>query len=321
MSAPERQRGVALIVALLVVAIAVILVAALLDRGELALARTRNVLRGEQADAYALGLDRYAAQVLMASKAKGGADSSASPWAMPLPPQDVPGGTIAGAMRDLDGCFNLNNLAPTAAHRSEWSRVFATLLLTLQLDPTLEQAVDNWLDPARADTEDGNRYLSQAPPYRPRGGLFVHVSELRLVRGVDGTAYARLAPHVCVLAPGSTINVNTATLPVLWALTGSQAAAESRWQGGRADWQDVGQFLQGQPPITDTGGLASLIDVYSHDFLLRGDLVLDDVPFTRWSVLHHTQGGPGGGVRIVARSSGSDEALTGPVPIAAPDTR
>ncbi len=72
MTAPmRRQRGVALLVALLVVALATILIAALLDRGELALARTRNVLRGEQAEAYAQGLEAYAAEVLIQTRNQG----------------------------------------------------------------------------------------------------------------------------------------------------------------------------------------------------------------------------------------------------------
>jgi len=46
-----------LLVALLVVALATVLIAALLDRGELTAARTRNGLRTTQAEAYALGLE------------------------------------------------------------------------------------------------------------------------------------------------------------------------------------------------------------------------------------------------------------------------
>ena len=59
-----RQRGVALLVALLVVALATVLIASLLDRGELGRARTRNQLREAQAQAYAQGLEVYAARVL-----------------------------------------------------------------------------------------------------------------------------------------------------------------------------------------------------------------------------------------------------------------
>ena len=62
--AMTRQRGVALIIALLVVALAAILIAGLLDRGGLAAARTRNALREMQAEHYAKGLEDYAARVL-----------------------------------------------------------------------------------------------------------------------------------------------------------------------------------------------------------------------------------------------------------------
>jgi len=108
----SRQRGVALLVALLVVALATVLIAGLLDRGELGLARTRNQLLESQAQAYAQGLEAYAARILQQDWALngGGADSNGSTWAVPFPPTPVPGGTIAATMRDRNGCFNLNNL-------------------------------------------------------------------------------------------------------------------------------------------------------------------------------------------------------------------
>ncbi|MEO7014110.1 MAG: hypothetical protein ABI127_07335, partial [Dokdonella sp.] len=116
MNGPQRQRGVALLIALLAVALAVILIASLLDRGELAYARTRNALRGEQAIAYSEGLEAYAAQVLMRDRAENSnLDTLSDVWAMPLPPQEVPGGRISARMSDLNGCFNLNNLSPDLA--------------------------------------------------------------------------------------------------------------------------------------------------------------------------------------------------------------
>ena len=87
----KRQRGVALIIALLAVALALVLIAGLLDRGELTLARTRNTLRAEQAQAYAEGLEAFAARVLVKSSEEGpGIDAADSLWALPLPPQTVP---------------------------------------------------------------------------------------------------------------------------------------------------------------------------------------------------------------------------------------
>lgn len=308
----RRTRGVALVVALLVVALATILVAALLDRGELALARTRNALRAEQAEAYAQGLEAYAVQVLMLPR--DGADTAASPWAQPMPPQVVPGGVVTATMRDLDGCFNLNNLDP--GHKQQWQPVFVRLLAALGVDPGVEVAVERWLDPAQADAAEANAYLAQAEPYRPRGGPFAHVSELRLVRGVDGAAYARLAPHVCALPPGTKINVNTASVPVLQALVGSGttpatlAVAQKLWQNGQARWEQPSSFWQAALGAAPAGG--DWIDTHSDAFLARGDIVLDGVPFTVFRLILAPAGGR---VEVVQRSRGADDVLLGAAPI------
>ncbi|MBA8884261.1 type II secretion system minor pseudopilin GspK [Dokdonella fugitiva] len=317
MIARSRQRGVALLVALLVVAIAVILVAALLDRGELALARTRNSLREQQAEAYSLGLETYAAQVLIAASNE--VDSNASPWAMPLPPQDVPGGVIRATMRDLDGCFNLNNLAPPAlgGNPALWAPTFGGLLAALALDPGIAAAVQGWLDPEQAEVAESARYLAQSVPYRAHGGVFAHVSELRLVRGVDAGAYAKLAPHVCALPPGTAINVNTASAPVLQALLqdATPAVAQSLWQDGRALNQTVSQFTGQLAPLgVSLRSPAPPIDVHSRYFLARGDIVLDGVPYTFFSVIER---GQGRGVRVLARSRGADDALVAAAPVRA----
>lgn len=312
----QRQRGVALLVALLVVALAVILVAALLDRGELALARTRNLLRGEQAEAYAQGLEAYAAEVLQKTWQER-LDTNTSPWAMPLPTQPVPGGAIGATMRDQNGCFNLNNLAAAVPQHAQWRGVFGRLLARLGLASELGTAVERWLDSddAAADT---NAYLAQSVPYRPHGGPFAHVSELRLVRGVSGEAYARLAPHVCALPRGTKLNVNTATVPVLWALSVklSQATAEKLWNGGQARYGGPSEFLA-QAGLGDEPELNDLLDVRSTYFLVRSDIVLDAVPFTFYSLIERVQGRD---IHVLQRSRGADSALVAAAPIAAGET-
>jgi len=319
---PQRQRGVALLVALLVVALAVILIAALLDRGELAFARTRNALRSEQADAYAQGLEIYAAQVLSKSRELPGNDTNQSPWALPLPPQPVPGGVISAKMSDLNGCFNLNNLSshapPTGSIGNDWIDVFGRLLGTLGLDPNLAGAVQSWLGASPSSGEiSQNVYLSLATPYRPHGGLFSHVSELRLVAGITSDVYARLAPYVCALPPGTTINVNTASVPVLRSLGRnnaiSQAVAMAIWNNGQANITDVPSMARSANIDPSLLPSSSMVGTSSTYFLARGDIVLDDVPFTFFSMIERGQQGP---IRVLARSRGSDDTLTVAAPIA-----
>lgn len=317
MSAPRRrQRGVALLVALLVVALAVILVAALLSRGDLALARTRNLLRGEQAQAYAQGLEAYAAQVLTKTRGEG-PDTRASAWAMPLPTQPVPGGSIGATMIDQNGCFNLNNLSPQSdpAARAQWRRIFRKLLEVLGLRADLSDAVEGWLDAERRGAE-ANFYLAQAVPYRPRGGLFAHVSELRLVRGVSGEVYARLAPYACALPPGTKLNVNTASLPLLWSLDKNltRADAERLWKGGQARYGSLDEFRQ-EAGAALPQALDAVLDTASTYFLARSDVVLDAVPFTFYSLIERKPV-----VRVLQRSRGADTALVAAAPIADEET-
>lgn len=323
---PKRQRGVALLVALLVVALAVILIAALLDRGELAFARTRNALRSEQADAYAQGLEIYAAQVLSKVQTEQpGPDTNQSPWAQPLPPQPVSGGVISAKMRDLNGCFNLNNLSPKSHDSAKWIGIFQQLLPKLGIsDPNLAKAVQSWFVPGGQGEVSTNVYLAQPIPYRPRSDVFAHVSELRLVAGVTADVYAKLAPYVCALPPGTALNVNTAAPPLLQSIVQNLSAAKAAaiWNNGQANYRDVGTFA------TDAGIAqlqvstllpATMFDVVSTYFLARGDIVLDDVPFTFYSLIERPPlhgPNPRRGIRVLARSRGSDDTLTVAAPIA-----
>ena len=302
MRMPKHERGIALLIALLTVALAAVLIAGLLDRGELALARTRNALRGEQAEAYAQALEAYAARILIKDLDDGEQDDHSDLWASPLPPQQVPGGVMLASLTDLNGCFNLNNLG--AGDDGTWLTMFGRLLAAVGVDAEIATAVKDWIGPT--DSADGF-YLAQPLPYRSAQRAFAHVSELRLVRGVTGEVYARLAPYVCALPPGTRINANTASVPVLQTLGISKAQAESVWQGGQAHL--TAQSLHDLQGIDVRVVSSNRVGVASSYFLARGDIRLDDVPFTFYSLIERSQGA----IRVVERSRGSDDTLVAAV--------
>jgi general secretion pathway protein K len=308
--APHRQRGIALLIALLTVALAAVLIASLLDRGELALARTRNVLRSEQADAYAQVLEAYAAQVLLKDLDDPDEDSNTDIWAAPLPPQQVPGGMILASMRDLNGCFNLNNLGDVD-HDGIWLKMFVRLLNARGVDPGIATAVQQWLGGGDGADVTDSYYLAQPVPYRSAQRPFTHVSELRLVRGVTSEVYAELAPYVCALPAGTPINVNTASVPVLQTLGDniSKAQAESLWQNGQAHWS--GTFWKDWSGITVDPSVvpSDRVGLSSSYFLARGDVTLDGIPVTFYSLIERSRGF---GIRVLERSRGSDDALVAP---------
>ncbi len=288
----KRQRGVALLTAMLVVALAVLLIAVMLDTGEDARARTRNALRAEQAHAYALGLEVWASELLRRDADEGpGFDSHASAWAQGLPPLPVPGGRITGKVRDQNGCLNVNGLVVNDELQSVALRRFVRLLEVLELDTAIAAQIVDWTDgdstPESGGAED-LQYLLQRPPYRAANRPFVHVSELRLLRAVDEETYQRLRPHVCALpAPGPEINVNTATLEVLMALDESisEPLARLLYQDGRARFSSLEAFRQA---LTDAGVQPLNLEgigVTSTHFLTRADIVIDDLPVTWYSLM------------------------------------
>jgi general secretion pathway protein K len=315
----STQRGIALLIALLTVALAAVLIAALLDRGELALARTRNALRSEQAEAYAQGLEAYAADVLLKDFGDDpGSDTHADIWASGVPPQKVPGGVITASMQDLNGCFNLNNLVSPDASFASWSlRMFTRLLDARGVSEDIGQAVVAWAggSAGTADVTDAY-YLAQPVPYRSAQRAFAHVSELRLVQGVTSDVYARIAPYVCALPTGTRINVNTASVPVLRMLGPdiTTAQAERLWQNGQAHWGGdfAAQWRDMQIGIDVPPNMVGTTSSY---FVARGDIGLDGVPFTFYSLIERNQGS----LRVIERSRGADAPLASAVPATEPD--
>ncbi|HTI95138.1 MAG TPA: type II secretion system minor pseudopilin GspK [Rudaea sp.] len=305
----QTQRGVALLVALLVVALATVLIAGLLDRGGLVAARTRNALRQDQAQAYARGLENYAAEVLVRAQSQStGYDANDSIWAIPLPPTPVPGGTIAAQMGDLNGRFNLNNLDPAYDTQGIWRGKFVLLLTALKLDPAIAGHIVTWMDANAPASADDPFYLAQPVPYRRAGRAFAHVSELRLIAGVDGDAYAALAPYVTALPAGTPINVNTASVPVLMTLSANvtREMAQAIWQQGGAHYTGVDQALKAQPAL---GAIEhpECYDVRSSYFRARGLITLDGLPFEFDSLIERRSGGANGGIRVLLRSRGGDD--------------
>jgi general secretion pathway protein K len=308
--AARRQRGVALIAAVLVVALAVVLVAALLDTGEATRARSRNSLRAEQTWQLMLGLEAWAIAALMRDEpnAEGGVDSAGEPWAQPMPPLAIPGGRIHGRLREQSGCFNLNSLWRDDLTQDGALAQFGRLLRALALDPRIADHAHDWIDsnatPRRGGAEDLH-YLQLSPAYRAANQPFTHVSELRLLPGIDGDAYARLAPHVCAQHPEAKTNLNFAA-PVLWMslhedITESVARRMARdGQARHLHIDDIaGELLRNGGIIVAELGVRH--GVRSEYFVAEAELVVDGIPYAYASLLRRDGKG---GVHVIARTRG-----------------
>ncbi len=302
----HRQRGVALLAAVLVVALATVLIAALLDRGQTTLARTRNSLRAAQGWELMRGVEGWAGAVLLqdASDAPG-IDSREDAWTQDMPPVELPGARIFGRLRDQGGCFNLNSLHPEEADEATAIARFERLLRALRLDPVIAEQVADWIDAdtvPRSHGAEDSALLARQPPMRAANRPFVHVSELRLLPAVSAEVYAVLAPEVCALPPGVPINLNFAS-PALWmSLSDSitPAQAERLARDGRANYTSLEDI---QRELTQMGVASLPLNGYgvgTEWFILEAQVIADGIPFVYSSLLHRRHGG----VDVVARARG-----------------
>ena len=109
MKFPRQQRGIAVLTAMLVVAIATILAVELIWGTSLDLRRAQNMLERDQAMQVARGMEILAAELLRDDAENSDIDSLTERWAenygFPFE-----GGNVVGRLDDMQGRFNLNSL-------------------------------------------------------------------------------------------------------------------------------------------------------------------------------------------------------------------
>lgn len=322
--AVEASRGVALVVALLVLAVLAALATMSANEFMLSLRRSQNVLRSEQAWEYLLGAEQLAV-LLMEADPDPSVDHLGEIWAQGMQAYQIEGGWLRGSIEDLQGRFNVNllvrarveNELPPAVPSTENERRFVRLLRAVggdevdeHLAQALTEAVIDWIDADIEETGFGgaedSSYGNREPPFRPANRPVVSLSELRLLPDMTSTLYEHLAPHLSAWPQqGAAINVNTATEAVLSSLGGRgltplDASALDNLIAARGEegWSDLNEFTQlplwPEPPPADE------LSVRSDWFLLHTEVEFEDFFWRLESVLERR----GNEVHIVARSLG-----------------
>ena len=251
----KSQRGVAVVLAMGVVALAAIAAAAMLASQS---TWSRHVeLTSEHVQAQALvqaGVD-WSRALLSDDRRLSSVDHLGEPWALRLPPVPVDNGELAGQIDDQQGAFNLNNLVRNRAVSPPHLMQFRRLLQILGLPDALAGSLVDWLDAdnepqPQGGAEDGY-YQGLQPPYLAANRPLTDVAELALVRGFDEAVRARLRPFVTALPRFTAVNANTASPEVLAAvveglgLDGARAMVAQRERAYFRNWSD---FFNQLPP-------------------------------------------------------------------------
>ena len=306
----KRECGVALLIAMVVMAIAATLSTAMIWNRELDIRRFANIKQGDQALEYALGAEAWAEQILRRDVQSNGNNTNLTQdWAMQLPSLPVEGGSVTGNLQDLQGLFNVNNLASKKPGEAVAARTqFQRLLVNLNLDPEIANAVYDWVNAGDQPTNNPGGakdefYTQLVPPYLTAEQPMTSISELLLVKGVTPQVYLTLLPNVCALPlidPGSTantvmhatvININTAPAAVIASLnlgislSTAEAAVQTRTQHVFQSFQELTilgiSAAPGIPPPTVT----------SSYFRLTALVQIGDTQITLYSLLYRAENG------------------------------
>lgn len=302
--AEARQRGVALVMALLVVALATIVAVNVMVRAEAQQQRTTLQLHGEQAWQYVLGAEQWVAQVLYRDRRDTGNDHAGEDWAIELPPLPVDGGVVQGRLEDLQGRFNLANLVRENGRADPAQlRVLERLLVHLGVaDQVSARAILDYIDadqePTLPDGAEDGYYLLQPLPYRTADRIPAGAGELALVRDVEPELLAVMAPYIVALPRATPISVNAASAELVAALSDAlavPAAATVVALGADGGFDSVEAFEAALGATPETGvPLAVQTDFFQ--LVVRVDI--GTVQLTLYSLLERM---PDGRTRVVAR--------------------
>jgi general secretion pathway protein K len=312
-----RHRGIALLVAIVMFAVATTVAAAITYNKAMAARRAAATFALEQALQAGMAAEALAATVLEddGSNAK---TEIHRPWAQPLPPTEITDGIwVAGQIEDLTARFNLNSLVMFDQQRGIFVtnprqvQVFEQLLTNLRIDPRYADFLADWLDgdinPQSNGGGEDTLYLTQMPPYRPPNDLIVHASELLALPGFGAENYRRIARYVTALP--FYVGMNPCTAPGM-LLDVNNNEGTQQWENAQLD---VLRKKACAPTVSDLGsGFAdpakwAIAQSYYNEksawFQLRTNIRIGTAEFVLYSVLFRETSNR---VRVFQRSFGSE---------------
>lgn len=263
-----RRDGVALLVTLLTLVLILSLVWEIFRTGARAAqtgAYGRDSIRAELLAEGGIS----AAKIALREDAKSNAfDTLDEVWSRPVPPIELGEGTIRVAVEDEERKINLNKLVLPNGNAPDDQKlaVFRRLLEILEIDPSVADAIVDWIDNDDAPRVGGAEsayYRSLPRPYKAKNDLFDTVEELRLVRGITPAVFEKLRPFVTVHSSGR-VNLNTAPRQILMSLSAGQDAADAG-EIGESTAEEILEYRKEHPfqKIEEIGNVSPFLqDLY-----------------------------------------------------------
>jgi general secretion pathway protein K len=225
----------------------------------------------------------------------------------PASPLADTGGQVKLTIQDELGKVNLNQFdyprgfAIDSPEGKRWTHFFMACGLEEQEASALIPMFLDWIDRDNDPQTNGGEsqlYEQLDPSYMARNGPLQGIEELRLIEGMKGESWGKIAPHVTVFPQSSgslsKLNVNTADSVALQSLDPkvtpeiAQAIIDARNKTPFKTLSDFTLALTSFPEVVQavTGKIVFRSDVFS----VRSAAVVNGVEFTVYAVLQREKG-------------------------------
>ena len=294
-SRPHRQRGAALLTAMIIVVLIVTLASSMVwQQWRAVQVEVAERTRAQSAWILSGALDW--ARLILREDARGNVDHLGEPWAVPLAEarlstflaadknntDDGPEAFLSGVITDAQARYNVTNLVDVAQGKIDPLEfaAFERLCQNLGVDSSVASLVASGMRDALAPAGSG----TAAAPLLPKS-----IAQLSWL-GVDAASLELLAPYIVVLPDPTPVNVNTASAEVLVAVIkgNDHATAERLLQvRQRTPFEDMAKF---EAQVASLKPLTARLSVKSEFFEVRGRLRLDDRVLEESSLVQRVQG-------------------------------
>jgi general secretion pathway protein K len=221
-------------------------------------------------------------------------DSPSDLWAIPIKNYAIGDGLLNAQLVDESGKLNLNDLAITAGdnlQRNARIQRVKRLFDLLQISPDLVDSLIDWVDqddlpePAGAESL---YYQSLSPAYQAANRALSALGDLRLVKGFTPEIVEKLSRYATVhpLQGGTPVNINTADPIVIQALdqditqTMAMEIVQGRPYKTKVDLDRIGSFQEIGRRIRND------YDIRSDYFSVRLDVTVNETTKSALAVLH-----------------------------------
>jgi general secretion pathway protein K len=298
---PRRQRGAALLLAMIIVTlVATLAVSMVWQQWRAVQVETAERSRAQSAWILSGALD-WAGLILKedARPSAGQVDHLGEPWAVPLAEarlstflasdkdnnadDDGPEAFLSGSITDAQSRFNLRNLVDAKFEISKddlaaLRRLCENVNVAVVVADLLAEGLKNAYTPAGATNAVAD------PPLQPR-----RLSQLAWL-GVDAQALARLEPYVVLLPTETPINVNTASREVIASVIPGLNIGDAE---RLVQYRQRTPFRKQQDLLAQLPGASAdkigKVDIATRYFEVRGRLRLNDRVLEQRSLVERNQ--------------------------------